>query len=239
MGNRGLFCNGKRAWSKKMTTLRISEIFYSIQGEGPHQGLKTVFVRLQGCNLRCKFCDTEYAQGIQGGKEMSLGEVVGTVKRMAEAVVGCNYICITGGEPLIQPVNKLIAKLRPLGLCVDIETNGSLPLVYMNMLEVEHKCTTIMDIKTPCSGMHRRMHFYNLSRLRTTDIVKFVSRDAEDVRYAEGVLREYPTKAQLYISSVWDTPHLEGIASKVMFSVHPFRLQTQLHKQIWGNKRGV
>jgi len=220
-----------------MKNLIVNELFYSLQGEGPHQGLKTVFVRLQGCNLRCKYCDTEYAQDLKGGREIELDEVVGTVKRMAEAVVGCNYVCITGGEPLIQPVNELIAKLRTLGYNVDIETNGSLPLVYMNMLEVEHKCTTILDIKTPCSGMHRKMHFHNLSRLRTTDVVKFVCNDLEDVRYAEGVLREYPTRAQLYISPVWDTPFLKDIAGKVMLSVHPFRLQTQLHKQIWGSRR--
>jgi len=234
-----LLCDGKKAWNKEMKNLIVNEIYFSLQGEGPHQGLKTVFLRLQGCNLKCLFCDTEYAQDPKDGKEIELDEIVGTIDRMAKAVVGCNYVCITGGEPLIQPVNKLIAKLCTLGLCVDIETNGSLPLVYMNMLEVEHKCTTIMDIKTPCSGMHRKMHFYNLSRLRPTDIVKFVCRDVEDIRYAEGVLREYPTRAQLYISPVWNTPFLKDIASKVMFSVHPFRLQIQLHKQIWGNKRGV
>lgn len=222
-----------------MITLRISEIFFSIQGEGPHQGLKTIFIRFAGCNLRCNYCDTAYAQDPEGGKEVPLNEIVDTVKRMAEAVVGCNYVCITGGEPLIQPVKELITKLHALGLYVDIETNGSLPLVYTDMLEVEHICTTIMDIKTPCSGVHRKMHFDNFSQLRPTDVVKFVCNDVEDVQYAERVLREYPTKAQLYVSPVWKTPFLKDIASKVMFSKYSFRLQTQLHKQIWGSKRGV
>lgn len=170
---------------------------------------------------------------------MELNETVNIVKRMAEAVIGCNHVCITGGEPLIQPVKELIAKLRALGLYVDIETNGSLPLVYMDMLEVEHKCITIMDIKTPCSGMHRKMHFDNLSELRPTDIVKFVCKDVEDIQYAEKVLKKYPTKARLYVSPVWKTPFLKDIASKVMFSKYSFRLQTQLQKQIWGCKRGV
>lgn len=225
-----------------MSTLRISEIYFSLQGEGPHQGLKTVFVRLQGCNFYtqpCLYCDTRYAQDPKGGKEMSLDEIVNVVERTTMSITGCHYICITGGEPLMQPVRELIAKLCALGLYIDIETNGSLPLVYTNMPEIEHKCTTIMDIKTPCSGVHHKMHFDNLSRLRSTDIVKFVCDNVEDVRYAEKVLREYQTKAQLYISPVWYTPFLKDIASKIMFSRYPFRLQTQLHRLIWGNKRGA
>lgn len=218
--------------------VRYSEIFLSLQGEGPFAGLKTVFVRLQGCGLRCRFCDTKYAQDHKGGTETSLGILVDVTARRAEAV-SCEHICITGGEPLYQPVATMIIELwRKRAYHITIETNGSFDIKprLTELLPNTH-LTIVMDIKTPCSGMESHMYFANLGFLRKMDVVKFVCEDVSDVKYAEKVLKAHPTKAQLYISPVWGTKNLKELADTVMYSRYPFRLQAQLQKIIWGSRR--
>ena len=218
--------------------VRYSETFVSLQGEGPFSGLKTVFVRLQGCNLRCSYCDTKYAQDHNGGTRTSLGILVDVIIRQAEAV-NCEHICITGGEPFYQPlVNMMLTLWHKKAYDISVETNGSFDIkARLSTIQANKHLTIVMDIKTPCSDMQEHMHFANLGFLRETDVVKFVCEDANDVKYAETVLREHPTKAQLYISPIWNTKHLKEIAETVIHSRLPFRVQSQLHKIIWGSRR--
>lgn len=224
-----------------MKMYKVSEIFYSINGEGPSSGLKTVFIRLAGCNLfkygGCKYCDTLYAQDTKSGTNMNLNEIMKQVQKAKN----CKRALITGGEPLTQNIEPLLEELWHLGYSTEIETNGSI-----NLFKYFEKFSTrtfyvaiVMDIKTPCSGMESKMCFKNLGFLNETDAVKFVCRSAADVHYAESVLKENSTLAGLYVSSVWGTPWLKEIAEAVKVSRYSFRLQTQLHKVIWGNKRGV
>lgn len=204
--------------------LKINEIFKSIQGESSHAGLPCIFVRLTGCNLRCTYCDTEYA--FYEGKEMSVADVV-------KAVEGCgiSLVEITGGEPLLQKeVYPLMQALLEKKYTVMLETGGSLPLDA-----VPEAVIKIMDLKCPSSGEEPRNHYANLGQLIFQDEVKFVIQTREDYDWCKKVLTEYsiPEKTQVLFSPVYEKLDLKDLAKWILEDNLRVRLQTQLHKVIW------
>ena len=204
--------------------LKINEIFKSIQGESSHAGLPCIFVRLTGCNLRCTYCDTEYA--FYEGKEMSVADVV-------KAVEGCgvSLVEITGGEPLLQKeVYSLMQALLEKKYTVMLETGGSLSLDA-----VPEAVIKIMDVKCPSSGEEPRNHYANLGQLTFQDEVKFVIQTREDYDWCKKILIEYsiPEKTQVLFSPVYEKLDLKDLAKWILEDNLPVRLQTQLHKVIW------
>jgi 7-carboxy-7-deazaguanine synthase len=161
--------------------LRINEIFYSIQGESVHAGLPCVFVRLTGCNLRCSYCDTQYA--FDEGRFMSVADIIRQVGQF-----GCGLVEITGGEPLFQSHTPALAgKLLESGYQVLVETNGSLDID-----RVDRRCSRIMDVKCPSSGEQSRNDSANLNRITPNDQVKFVIADRDDFSFAEQMVSRLP-----------------------------------------------
>lgn len=217
-----------------MAELKISEIFYSIQGEGTRAGLPCVFVRLQGCMLRCVWCDTDYALEFKGGKKMTVNEIVEEVKSY-----GCKLVCVTGGEPLGQKaVPELLRELCDEGLEVTLETNG-----HADIGVVDSRVAKIMDIKCPGSEMLRFNKYENIELLTNRDEVKFVVASREDFDWAMGKVKEYSliekTEAVL-ISPVFGAVGAKELAEWIKKCDLPVRLQMQLHKLIWGKDvRGV
>jgi 7-carboxy-7-deazaguanine synthase len=204
--------------------LKINEIFKSIQGESSHAGLPCIFVRLTGCNLRCTYCDTEYA--FYEGKEMSVADVV-------KAVEGCgiSLVEITGGEPLLQKeVYSLMQALLEKKYTVMLETGGSLSLDAVPRAVIK-----IMDLKCPSSGEESRNHYANLGQLTFQDEVKFVIQTREDYDWCKKVLTEYsiPEKTQVLFSPVYEKLDLKDLAKWILEDNLRVRLQTQLHKVIW------
>ncbi len=204
--------------------LKINEIFKSIQGESSHTGLPCIFVRLTGCNLRCTYCDTEYA--FYEGKDMTVAEVVKAVDNC-----GISLVEITGGEPLLQKeVYPLMRALLEKNYTVMLETGGSLSLE-----EVPQAVIKIMDLKCPGSGEEARNNYDNLSRLTLKDEVKFVILNREDYEWCKKIMDkcEIHKKAQILFSPVYDKLDLKDLAQWVLEDNLPVRLQTQLHKVIW------
>ncbi|GJL79534.1 MAG: 7-carboxy-7-deazaguanine synthase [Nitrospinaceae bacterium] len=204
--------------------LKINEIYKSIQGESSHTGLPCVFIRLTGCNLRCTWCDTEYA--FYEGKEMSLKEVVNAVERC-----GISLVEITGGEPLMQKeAIPLMQTLLEKNYTVMLETGGSLPVK-----EVPEQVIKIMDLKCPGSGEADKNNYDNLNYLTLRDEVKFVILDRADYDWSKKVLQDYSIhkKAQVLFSPVYDKLNLKALAEWVLEDNLSVRLQTQLHKVIW------
>jgi len=211
--------------------LKINEIFYSIQGESTFAGERCVFVRLTGCNLRCTYCDTEYA--FYDGKEQSVSSIIETVKTF-----GCNLVEITGGEPLMQnEVYDLMTKLCDSNFTVLLETSGSLSIE-----KVDKRVINIMDFKTPSSKMDKKNHFQNVDYLKPTDEVKFVIGSKEDYTWAKGVITEYKLneKAKILFSSVFGKIEHVELVNWILEDRLNVRYQLQLHKYIWNlDKTGV
>ena len=204
--------------------LKINEIFKSIQGESSHTGLPCIFVRLTGCNLRCTYCDTEYA--FYDGKEMSIADIVKAVEGY-----GISLVEITGGEPLLQKeVYSLMQALLEKKYTVMLETGGSLSLDA-----VPEAVIKIMDLKCPSSGEEPRNHYANLGQLTFQDEVKFVIQTREDYDWCKKILIEYsiPEKTQVLFSPVYEKLDLKDLAKWILADNLPVRLQTQLHKVIW------
>lgn len=204
--------------------LKINEIFKSIQGESSHAGLPCIFVRLTGCNLRCTYCDTEYA--FYEGKEMSVAEVIHVVERL-----GISLVEITGGEPLLQKeVYPLMQTLLDKQYTVMLETGGSLALG-----EVPEPVIKIMDLKCPASGEESRNNYDNLSQLTLKDEVKFVILNRADYDWSKKILNQYSIhkKTPVLFSPVYEKLDLKDLAKWVLEDNLPVRLQTQLHKVIW------
>ena len=205
--------------------MRITEIFFSIQGESTHVGRPCVFVRLTGCNLRCVWCDSEYT--FTGGDRMSLEEVVERVKSY-----GCRLVEITGGEPLAQSeAFPLIERLCDEGFEVLIETSGSI-----DTTPVDARAKLILDIKCPGSGEESKNRWENLERLqRGHDEVKFVIADRNDYEWAKRVIAERKLETHTVLfSPVWGRMDMKALAEWMLADRVPARLQTQLHKHIWG-----
>jgi 7-carboxy-7-deazaguanine synthase len=204
--------------------MRITEIFHSIQGESSHAGRPCVFVRLTGCNLRCTWCDSEYT--FNGGERMSLEDVVDRVKSY-----GCKLVEITGGEPLAQAeVFPLIERLCNDAFEVLIETSGSLDIT-----PVDRRAKIILDVKCPGSGEVEKNRWSNLDELQPHDEVKFVIADRADYEFAKNVIEQRQLdRWTVLLSPVWGRMDMKALAEWMLADRVPARLQTQLHKHIWG-----
>ncbi|MBL8502971.1 MAG: 7-carboxy-7-deazaguanine synthase QueE [Rhodocyclaceae bacterium] len=210
-------------------TLRITEIFHSLQGESTRAGLPTVFVRLTGCPLRCAWCDTDYA--FSGGETRTLGEVL-----LEVAKHGARHVCVTGGEPLAQKAClPLLAALCDAGYAVSLETSGAL-----DISGVDPRVSRIMDLKAPASGEADRNHWENLGRLNARDELKIVLADEADYAWAKSVCaaRRLDAICPVLLSPVAGRLEAKRLAEWVLRDKLPVRVQLQLHKLIWGSERG-
>jgi 7-carboxy-7-deazaguanine synthase len=210
--------------------MRVTEIFFSIQGESSHAGRPCVFVRLTGCNLRCTWCDSDYT--FTGGETLTLDDVITRVKSY-----GCPLVEITGGEPLAQPeAFELITRLCDDGFEVLIETSGSIDIT-----PVDRRAVLIIDIKCPGSGEAGKNRWSNLEKLKPNDEIKFVIADRNDYEWAKQVIAEHRLdRWTILISPVWGTMDMRALAEWMLADRLPARFQTQLHKHIWGaDARGV
>lgn len=210
-------------------TLKISEIFHSLQGESSRVGLPTVFVRLTGCPLRCTWCDTEYA--FTGGTNMGIAEVLARV-----AQYGCDTVCVTGGEPLAQRAClDLLSALCAAGYSVSLETGGALDLT-----DVDPRVSKIMDLKAPGSGESEKNRWQNLDLLTRRDEIKFVLASEADYEWAKTVMRERKLDAicPVLFSPVAGQLDPAQLAGWILRDRLPVRFQLQLHKLLWGAERG-
>lgn len=199
--------------------MKIAEIFKSLQGEGKNQGKPCLFIRLAGCNLNCRWCDTDYARS--GGKEMCLDIILEQVWRMNPS-----YICVTGGEPVLQAdeLEPLLVSLHKRGTVIDIETNGTLD--FRKLLPYASIC---MDVKCPSSG--ERSDLTLLEAIRPQDSVKFVVMDEADCRYAQDIITAHHIKGEIFLSPVYGSDYAT-ISKFIMVNNLPVRFQLQLHKII-------
>jgi 7-carboxy-7-deazaguanine synthase len=213
------------------TTLRISEIFYSLQGETTTSGLPTAFIRLTGCPLRCNYCDTEYA--FFGGEKYALGQILEQVKGYQP-----RYVTVTGGEPLAQPnCLPLLSDLCDAGYRVSLETSGALPIA-----DVDQRVVVILDLKPPASGEAGRNLWENLPLLKHGDEIKFVICDRADYEWVRLTLDQYNLndgRFELLFSPSQGQLEPAQLAEWIMEDNLPVRLQMQLHKQLWGDKPGT
>ncbi len=213
--------------------MRVKEIFLSLQGESSSQGWPTVFVRTAGCDLRCAWCDTTYAY--QGGEEMAPGEVAERVR-----AYGVRRVCLTGGEPLLQPREEIQALLESLGdLEVSIETGGHRPL---DLYRLGPRHRWVMDLKTPSSGMEGHVRWENLDLLCSWDEVKLVVADRRDYLWAREVIQRHrlTERFRVIFSPVHGVLPPAELARWILDDRLEVRLQLQLHKLIWGEEaRGV
>jgi len=214
-------------------SLTINEIFYSIQGESTNAGLPCVFVRLTYCNLRCVYCDTEYA--FYEGKDMTVDEIIEQVKSYK-----CKLVEITGGEPLVQQnVHILMSRLCDSGYEVMIETGGSLPIE-----DIDKRVKIIMDLKTPYSKMVHKNKYENIRNLKKIDEVKFVIGNKDDYEWSKELINKYALTekvSQVLISPVFGEVENIDLANWILNDkLNNVRFQVQLHKYIWNPEtRGV
>lgn len=211
-------------------TLRITEIFFSLQGETRTSGLPTVFVRLTGCPLRCQYCDTAYA--FSGGESMSLDRILERV-----ASYKPRYVCVTGGEPLAQP--NCVALLRQLcdrGYDVSLETSGAL-----DISETDRRVSRVVDLKTPGSAEVGRNRYENIAQLTLNDQVKFVICSREDYDWSVSKLIEYRLDecvGEVLFSPSHGQVDARALAEWIVADNLPVRLQLQLHKLLWNDAPG-
>jgi 7-carboxy-7-deazaguanine synthase len=212
-----------------MQRLRISEIFYSLQGETRTVGLPTVFIRLTGCPLRCQYCDTAYA--FQGGQWQDVSAVLAEVKKYAT-----QYVTVTGGEPLAQKAClELLARLCDEGYEVSLETSGA-----MDIAMVDPRVVKVMDIKTPGSGEVDRNLWTNVDYLLSHDQVKFVICDQADYEWSKDIIQQYQLAArcQLLFSPSFAQVKAGDLGDWILRDQLSVRLQIQLHKYLWGDAPG-
>ncbi|MEZ5539748.1 MAG: 7-carboxy-7-deazaguanine synthase QueE [Pseudomonadales bacterium] len=211
-------------------TLRISEIFFSLQGETRTVGLPTVFVRLTGCPLRCVYCDTAYA--FEGGQLMSLDAIVTAVAEYQP-----HFVTVTGGEPLAQPnAIPLLKMLCDAGYAVSLETGGA-----MVIDEVDTRVSRVLDLKTPASGELSRNRYENIVQLTSNDQIKFVLCDRTDYEWARMQIDQYQLQdkvSEILFSPSFGQLSYRDLADWIIADNLPVRMQLQLHKIIWGDERG-
>jgi len=209
--------------------LRVSEIFYSLQGETSRVGLPTVFIRLTGCPLRCVYCDTAYA--FTGGKSMSLASILQQV-----AEYGPGYVTVTGGEPLAQKnCLSLLTALCDAGYQVSLETGGAL-----DISGVDARVMRVVDIKTPASGEAAKNRWENLSLLTGHDEIKFVLCNEDDYQWAKQIMQQHQLagKCDVLFSPVHGEMDATRLADWILRDRLPVRMQLQLHKLLWNNTPG-
>lgn len=212
-----------------MEKLRVSEIFYSLQGETTRMGLPTVFIRLTGCPLRCIYCDTQYA--FTGGKMMSIPEILDKVSNSM-----ARYVTVTGGEPLAQKASlSLLSALCDAHYSVSIETSGA-----FDISEIDPRVSRIVDIKTPGSGEVSKNLFENLALISSKDEVKFVLCDREDYQWALQIINDYQLAqvCPILFSPTYGQLAADLLAEWILEDHAPVRLQLQLHKILWGEVAG-
>ncbi len=212
--------------------LLVTEIFHSIQGESIWSGLPCTLVRLSGCNLRCRYCDTQYAY--EQGETMEMRDILGRVGRYS-----CRRVTLTGGEPLLQKETPdLAALLLDKGYDVSIETNGSLDIDL-----IDRRCIRIMDIKCPSSGMQEHNRLENLRRISPADQLKFVIADRKDFDFSAAIAQRLASDVRadrIWFSPVSGMLPPDRLAKWMLDSNAHGRLQVQLHKLIWPHRdRGV
>jgi 7-carboxy-7-deazaguanine synthase len=230
-----------------VTTLRLTEIFHSIQGEGATVGLPTTFVRFTGCSLRCSWCDTTYS--FYGGEDWSIERVM---ERLAP--IRTKRVCITGGEPLDQheAAIALMDRLLREGYYVVLETSGSIDVGAADKLQPRQRLQLSMDLKAPSSNMQKRNRLENLAHLKPHDQLKFVLSDRRDYEFARDAIRAHQPASEVLFQPMWASPDpvaptriegepatLEKVAAWVIEDGLDVRVGTQLHKVIWGHKKGV
>jgi 7-carboxy-7-deazaguanine synthase len=209
--------------------LRITEIFFSIQGEAAFSGWPTVFVRLTGCPLRCHYCDTAYA--FSGGDWWSLQDIEAEVRKH-----GTPYVCVTGGEPLAQPrCVRLLAQLCDAGFNVSLETSGA-----FDIAPVDARVCRVVDVKTPGSGEQYRNRWENLPLLTPRDALKFVICDRADYEWAKQVLGERVGNppCPVFFSPSYQQVSAGTLGDWILADSLHVRLQVQLHKVLWGDEPG-
>jgi len=210
-------------------TLKINEIFFSIQGETTRAGLPTIFIRLTGCPLRCTYCDTAYA--FHDGDKMTLAEIMQTISDYKS-----KQITVTGGEPLAQNnCRPLLEILCDAGYDVSLETSGAL-----NIQDIDTRVARIVDLKTPASGEVDKNLYENMLHLTPHDQVKFVICDREDYEWSKEKLNEYKISEQCEVlfSGSHGEIQSEQLANWILEDQLPVRLQIQLHKYLWGDVPG-
>jgi 7-carboxy-7-deazaguanine synthase len=209
--------------------LKITEIFFSLQGEARDAGKPTVFVRLTGCPLRCTYCDSEYA--FYGGEWMHIDNVIEQV-----AAYGVRHVCVTGGEPLAQKrCLDLLTLLCDAGFDVSLETSGA-----MDISAVDSRVSRVLDLKTPDSGERERNLWSNLGHLTPHDQLKFVVCSRADYEWARDEIRArgLEDSAELLMSPAWDQLNATKLAEWVLEDKLDIRVQLQLHKILWGDVPG-
>jgi 7-carboxy-7-deazaguanine synthase len=212
-----------------MSRLKLTEIFYSLQGEADTAGIPTTFIRLTGCPLRCQYCDTAYA--FHGGEWWELPAILARVREQ-----GAQHVCVTGGEPLAQ--KNCLGLLRELcahGYRVSLETSGA-----MLLADVDPRVVLVVDVKTPGSGEESRNRYGELARLTRKDLVKFVICSRADYEWSAAKLRELEldSRCSVLFSPSHEELPARDLADWVLQDRLPVRFQIQLHKYLWGNARG-
>ena len=209
------------------TTLNITEIFYSLQGEAKEVGIPTVFVRLTGCPLRCNYCDTAYA--FKGNNPLSIQHILDEV-----AQYNAQYVCVTGGEPMAQSnCLKLLDSLIDSGYTVSMETSGSIDITPVNS-----KVSIVMDIKTPSSTEEHQNRYENLPILKSKDQLKFVIASRSDFDWCNEILDNHEVESEILFSPVYESLKPVELADWILEKKLNVRLQVQLHKLLWGDQKG-
>lgn len=212
-----------------MAQCRITEIFYSLQGETRTVGLLTVFVRLTGCPLRCGYCDTAYA--FHGGQKMEISDIVAEVKSYNP-----RYVTVTGGEPLAQNTcRELLTALCDLDVEVSLETSGA-----MDISDIDPRVVRVMDLKTPASGEVSKNRYSNIDLLNHHDQIKFVICNREDYDWAREQLSslELIDRCEILFSPVHGDLTPTDLAEWIIADNLPVRMQIQLHKYLWNDAQG-
>ena len=210
-------------------SLKITEIFYSLQGESNTVGLPTVFIRLTGCPLRCTYCDTAYA--FSGGIKHTLTEILDQVDEFK-----ARYITVTGGEPLAQSASyELMTMLLDKGYVVSLETSGAI-----NISAVDPRVVIVMDLKTPGSGELDKNCYQNIEHLAEKDQIKFVIADTADYEWSKSVIKQYDLSncCEILFSPVMGQMNPTELAENIIQDNLPVRFQIQLHKYLWDDAQG-
>jgi 7-carboxy-7-deazaguanine synthase len=210
-------------------TLKITEIFYSLQGESITVGLPTVFIRLTGCPLRCSYCDTAYA--FSGGKKQTLTAIIDQVDQFK-----ARYVTVTGGEPLAQAAShELMTMLVDKDYVVSLETSGAI-----DISAVDPRVSIVMDIKTPGSGELDQNDYKNIDHLADKDLVKFVIANTVDYEWSKSIIYKYDlsNRCEILFSPVMEQMNPTELAENILQDNLPVRFQIQLHKYLWDDAKG-